>query len=221
VNGIQGGRLVYRRMLTWTLNKVSKNFEQVFLFSVGFIATGLFVTSPFLILLMVFANDFVSMSAGADNARVSPAPDRWNIREIAEVAAAVGGCWLALSFTLLWWSLDVAHLSVASLQTFFFVYLVFSSQGTILLVRERGHAWQSRPSRVLLIAIVADGLVVTALAATGTLMAPIAPILILFLLGAIAATALLVDLVKVWFIRTTGAFGESPRFVASTKARTA
>jgi H+-transporting ATPase len=218
VNGIQGGRLVYRRMLTWTLNKVSKNFEQVFLFTVGFLATGLFVTSPFLILVMVFANDFVSMSVGTDNARISPAPDRWNVREIAEVAAVVGGCWLALSFTLLWWSRDVAHLALAPLQTFFFVYLVFSSQGTILLVRERGHAWSSRPSRVLLLAIVADGLAVTALAVTGTLMAPISPLLILLLLGAVALTALLVDQVKVWFIRRTGAFGEGSRFGISRKA---
>jgi len=218
VNGIEGGRLVYRRMLTWTLNKVSKNFEQVFLFSVGFLATGLFVTSPFLILMMIFANDFVSMSAGTDNARVSPAPDRWNIREIAEVAAVVGGCWLALSFTLLWWSVGVAHLTLASIQTFFFVYLVFSSQATILLVREREYAWKSRPSRVLLATIVGDCLVVTALAVSGTLMAPISPVLILFLLGAIVGTALLVDQVKVWFIRRTGAFGESSRFARSTKA---
>ena len=219
VNGIQGGRLVYRRMLTWTLNKVSKNFEQVFLFAGGFLAAGLFVTSPFLILMMIFANDFVSMSAGTDNARVSPAPDRWNIREIAEVAAAVGGCWLALSFTLLWWSLDIAHLSVAALQTFFFVYLVFSSQATILLVREREHAWSSRPSPGLLIAIGVDGLVVTLLAVTGTLMAPISPFLILFLLGAIAGVALVVDQVKVGFIRWTGAFGESARFVPTTAGR--
>jgi H+-transporting ATPase len=205
-------------MLTWTLNKVSKNFEQVFLFTVGFLATGLFVTSPFLILVMVFANDFVSMSVGTDNARISPAPDRWNVREIAEVAAVVGGCWLALSFTLLWWSLEVAHLALAPLQTFFFVYLVFSSQGTILLVRERGHAWSSRPSRVLLLAIGADGLAVTALAVTGTLMAPISPLLILLLLGAVALTALLVDQVKVWFIRRTGAFGEGSRFGIPRKA---
>ncbi len=221
VSGIVGGRLVYRRMLTWTLNKVSKNFEQVFLFSVGFLATGLFVTSPFLILLLIFANDFVSMSAGTDRARVSPAPDRWDIREIAAVAAVVGGCWLALSFTLLWWSVEVARLAPAALQTFFFVYLVFSSQGTILLVRERDHAWTSRPSRVLLLAIVGDGLVVSALAVTGTLMTPISPVLVLLLLGTIAGMALIVDEVKVGFVRATGAFGESGRFARSRAARAA
>jgi H+-transporting ATPase len=211
VNGIAGGRLVYRRMLTWTLNKISKNFEQVFLFSVGFIAAGVFVTSPFLILMMIFANDFVSMSSGTDNARASPAPDRWSVREIVEVSAVVGGCWLVVSFSLLTWALDVAHLSTAALQTFFFVYLVFSSQGTILLVRERGRCWDSRPSRFLFGAILADGLVVSALAVTGTLMAPIPPGLVLLLLAVIALAALVVDQVKVAFIRRTGAFGERVR----------
>jgi len=215
VNGIAGGRLVYRRMLTWTLNKLSKNLEQVFLFSFGFIVAGVFVTSPFLILLMVFANDFVSMSAGTDNARVSPAPDRWNVREIVEAAAVVGGCWLVVSFSLLWWALHVGHMAAASLQTFFFVYLVFSSQGTILLVRERGRCWASRPSRYLLGAICADILVISALAISGTLMAPIPAALILELLGVIVLAALIVDQAKVAFIRWTGAFGGRPARVGT------
>jgi hypothetical protein len=48
-------------------------------------------------------------------------------------------------------------------------------------------------------------------------MAPISPLLILLLLGAVALTALLVDQVKVWFIRRTGAFGEGSRFGASRR----
>lgn len=215
VNAIEGGRLVYRRMLTWTLNKVSKNFELVLLLTVGFLATGRFVTTPFLVLMMVFANDFVSMSVGTDRARISPGPDRWDVTEIVSVAVVVGGSWLALSFSLLWWALDVAHLALAPLQTLFFVYLVFSSQGTILLVRERGRAWTSRPSPFLLLTILVDGGVVSALALTGTLMARISPSLLLSLLGTVGLAALLVDQVKVWFVRRSGAFGERAQRVAS------
>ncbi len=207
VRAVQGGRRVYRRMLTWTLNKVSKNFEQVVLLTVGFVAAGVFVVSPFLILLMIFANDFVSMSAGTDRARISPAPDRWDVREIVSVAVVVGGSWLALSFTLLAWATHVAHLATGPLQTFFFVYLVFSSQATILLVRERDHSWASRPSTPLLVAVAADVVVISALAVTGTLMAAIPLPLIAGLLGAVAAAALAVDQVKVAFIRASGAFG--------------
>jgi H+-transporting ATPase len=207
VHAVQGGRRVYRRMLTWTLNKVSKNFEQVFLLTGGFVAAGIFVVSPFLILLMVFANDFVSMAAGTDNARISRAPDRWSVRDIVVVAAVVGGCWLALSSTLLYWALDIAHLALGPLQTFFFVYLVFGSQGTILLVRERDHAWASRPSAPLLAAIAGDILAISILATLGILMSPIPLTYVLGLLLVIGAAAILVDMAKVAFIRWSGAFG--------------
>ena len=211
VHAVQGGRRVYRRMLTWTLNKVSKNLEQVFLLTVGFVAAGIFVVSPFLILLMIFANDFVSMAAGADNARISSAPDRWDVREIVLTAAVVGGCWLTLSYTLLYWALNIAHLAIGPLQTFFFVYLVFGSQGTILLVRERDHAWASRPSAPLLVVIAGDIVVISMMATLGILMSPISATYVLGLLAIVAAAALLVDTAKVAFFHWSGAFGPDSR----------
>ncbi len=213
VHAVQGGRRVYRRMLTWTLNKISKNFEQVFLLTAGFVAADLFVVSPFLILMMVFANDFVSMAAGSDNARISSAPDQWSVREIVTVAAVVGGCWLALSYSLLYWAVDLAHLATGPLQTFFFVYLVFGSQGTILLVRERNHAWASRPSLPLLLAVAGDIVVISVLASLGILMSPIPATYVLGLLVVVGGAAFLVDIAKVAFIRWSGAFGPSSRLV--------
>ncbi len=221
VEAVRGGRQVYRRMLTWTLNKVSKNFEQVLLITGGFVVAGVFVTSPFLILMLVFANDFVTMAVGSDNARVSSTPDRWSLREIAATAAFVGGAWLAVSYGLLWWALKVEHLPSylgGPLNTFFFVYLVLGSQATVLLVRERGRLWSSRPSLSLILAIVADVAVVSALAVTGTLMAPISPELILLLLGVVVVTALAVDQLKVAFIRWSGAFGPHSKLAPRTGA---
>jgi H+-transporting ATPase len=212
VDAIEGGRMVYRRMLTWTLNKISKNFEQVFLLTFGFLITGVFVTSPFLILLMVFANDFVSMSVGTDNARISTTPDRWHVREIAALSAVIASGWLVLSFSLLAWALAVAHLAVGTLQTLFFVYLVFSSQTSLLLLRETGHAWASRPHPVLVATILVDGLAVSLLALTGTLMSPLPAALLLFVLGLVLLTAAVLDQVKVAFLRWSGAFGPRSRF---------
>ncbi len=213
VHAVRGGRRVYRRMLTWTLNKVSKNFQLVFLLTIGFLATGLFVVSPLLILLMIFANDFVSMSVGTDRSPISSAPDRWSAREIMAVSAVVGGPWLAASLGLLYWAVAIAHLSVAPLQTFFFVFLVFGSQGTILLVRERGPAWHSRPSTALLVAIGADIAAVSALAIFGILMVPIPPVYVLGLLLLVGAVAVGVDQAKVAFIRWSRAFRPDSRLV--------
>jgi H+-transporting ATPase len=214
IHAVEGGRRVYRRMLTWTLRKLSLNFEIVFLLAGGFLVAGVFVTTPFLVLLMVFANDFVAMAAGSDNVRPSSGPDRWNLPEMMATAAVIAVPWIAFSFGLLWWGLSVAHLAAGTLQTLFFVYLVFGSQGTILLARERGRVWDSRPSTALLVAIAADIAVVSGLAVTGLLMpAPIAPGLVLGLLGGVAGLVLAVDQLKVAFIRWARAFGPSSRFL--------
>jgi H+-transporting ATPase len=216
VSAIRGGRAVYRRMLTWTLNKVAKNIEQVILLTSGFLALGIFVTTPFLILLLVFANDFVSMSVGTDRARVSATPDRWDMREITAVAVVIGGSWLAVSITLLAWAVDVAHLGIGVLQTLFFVYLVFSGQATLLLVRERGPATSSRPSTAILLAIAADITAISLLALTGTLMTALPASLLALVAVVVVGAAVAVDVVKVAWIRRTGAFGPASSLLTTS-----
>ncbi len=210
VSAVRSGRAVYRRMLTWTLTKVSKNLEQVVLLTVGFVLAGIFVTRPFLVLLLMFTNDFVTMSVGTDRALSSAVPDRWDVRGIVAVAAVIGAGWLAVSFGLLDWALHGAHMGLGALQTFFFVYLVFSSQGTLFLVRVPGRMWSLRPSGWIPLAMVADGLVVSTLALTGTLMAPIPLAWVLLLLGVVAGAALALDPLKVAILRRAGSAGPRP-----------
>lgn len=219
VNAVEGGRQVYRRMLTWTLNKISKNLELVFLLAGAYLVAGIFVTTPFLVLVLVFANDFVTMSTGTDRASPSPVPDRWNLREILGTAALVGFSWLSVSGGLLWWALRVGDLSLGAVQTLFFVYLVVASQGTILSVRERGPAWRSRPSGVLLLAAIVDTLAVCALAMTGVQVpAALPPLLVLSIVAVVVVAALVIDQVKTAFIRWTDAFGPRSRLVSRTGA---
>jgi H+-transporting ATPase len=49
-------------MLTYTLNKVLRTLEIVIFLTFGLLITGHFVISPLLIVLMLFANDFATMS---------------------------------------------------------------------------------------------------------------------------------------------------------------
>jgi H+-transporting ATPase len=84
------------------------------------------------------------------------------------------------------------------LQTLTFATLILSSQMGVYLLRERGHFWKSRPSRLLVGSSVA-GLGVTAtLVLGGFLMRPISPTLLL----GVAAVGLIyfaaLDWVKVW-----------------------
>jgi H+-transporting ATPase len=66
VAAVEEGRRIYQRMLTYTLNKIIKTFEVGLLLSLGLLLTGVFVTTPHLIVLLLFTNDFVTMALATD-----------------------------------------------------------------------------------------------------------------------------------------------------------
>jgi H+-transporting ATPase len=216
VSAVQSGRRVYRRMLTWMLNKIAKTIEQVVLLSLAFIVTGVFVTTPLLILLMIFANDFVMMSVGTDRARASSGPDRWDVRRLVTVGATIASGWLVLSFSIVLVGLYVIRWPLATLQTVVFLDLVFSGQATLYLVRERGPFWSSLPSPTLLLASGLDITVLSLLATFGILMAPVSPEVILVLLGLVAVGAVGLDRLKGWAFRRTEIFRPVPARPAAT-----
>lgn len=203
VLAVESGRRVYRRMLTWMLNKISKTI-QIVLLLVAFATIGLFVTTPLLILLMIFANDFVSMSVGTDQARISAGPDQWDVRRLIMVGASMAFGWLLVSFAVVIVGAYVIHWPLATLQTVVFLELVFSGQAMLYQVRERGPFWSSRPAPALLIASGVDVLVLGILATFGILMAPVSPIIIVALLAIVAGAAVLLDRLKLWAFRTSG-----------------
>jgi len=197
VEAVEVGRRIYQRMLTYTLNKIVKSFQIGLFLTLGFLFTGELVTAPHLIVLLFFANDFVTMSLATDNVSFSPRPDRWHIRSLVMAALVLALAWLVFSFAVLYAGLNIVKLNLPALQTLMFLMLVFTGQANVYLVRERKHFWRSRPSRWLLISTILDLVVVSLMANLGILMEPIAPTLIVELLVATALYLAIVDWVKV------------------------
>ncbi len=197
VAAIETSRRIYQRMLTYTLNKIIKTIEIAFFLSLGLIFFKTFVTTPLLMVLLLFTNDFVTISISTDNVHPSREPNLWNIRSIVIGAVCLALPILALSFTVFWAAQALLRLPLANLQTLLFVMLVFSGQATIYLVRERGHFWRFRPSKWMLMGTLADILLVGTLATRGILMAPIPVGLVAGLLGVIVLYLAVLDLLKV------------------------
>jgi H+-transporting ATPase len=107
VAAVQTSRRIYQRMLTYTLNKIVKTIEIALLLSLGLLFTGTFVTTPVLIVLLLFTNDFVTMSLATDRVSFSRTPDRWRIRSLVLTALPLAILILALSFGLFLWGRDV------------------------------------------------------------------------------------------------------------------
>jgi H+-transporting ATPase len=197
VAAVEVGRRIYQRMLTYTLNKIVKTFQIGLFLSLGLLLTGILVTRPRFVLLLLFSNDFVTMALATDRVTFSPKPDRWNIRSLVSSALVLASAWLVFSFGVLFVGYSVLHLDHARLQTLIFVMLVFSGQANVYLVRERRHFWNSIPSRWLMLNTAVDVLVVSLLAYKGILMSSISPTLVAGLLLSIVFCMVGLDYVKV------------------------
>jgi H+-transporting ATPase len=197
VEAIHSSRRIYQRMLTYTLNKIIKTIQVALFLTLAFFVTRTFVITPFLVVLLLFANDFVTMSISTDTVGYSLRPDRWRIAALVASAFPLAIIVLAESFLVLYLAVDVFRLTLPQTQTLVFVMLVFSGQAMVYLIRQRRAFWTTRPGKWLLTATVADLIIVTFLATNGILMAGVGLSLVLVVLGIAAAFMLLMDPVKV------------------------
>ncbi len=197
VAAVETARRIYQRMLTYTLNKIIKTVEVALFLTLGLVLTGAFIATPRLIVLLLVANDFVTMSIATDRVSFARAPDRWQVPQLVTSAVALALPLLVVSFASFWIGRSVGALDLAGLQTLVFVTLVFGGQATVYLVRERRHFWRSRPSWWMIGSSLGDLAIVSALATRGWLMAPIPAWLVATVLGLSLAYLIGADLVKI------------------------
>jgi H+-transporting ATPase len=193
---VRTGREVHRRMLTYTLNKTLKTFEVVVFLTLGLWLTGGFVMSATLIVLLLFTNDFVTMTIATDRVQPAAKPQRWAVRRLVGAALVFAALSLVFSFSAYWWLRSTQGLSLAQLQTVVFLLLVFTNQASIYVLRSDGRLWSFAPGRWMALASASDLVLVSALAMLGWLMAALPAVLVVGLLIACAVFALLLDQAK-------------------------
>jgi H+-transporting ATPase len=197
VEAVRTSRRIYQRMLTYTLNKIIKTIEISVLLGLGLVVTNTFIISQLLIVLLLFANDFVTMSISTDHVSYSQKPDQWDVRRLMFSGGLFAALILGLSFFVLYVGIAFFYLALPQLQTLIFLTLVFTGQANVYLARERGHFWHSAPSMWMVGFSVMDIVVVSGLAINGLLMAPLAPSAVLGLLCGVAVYFVGLDFVKV------------------------
>ncbi|MGD0887084.1 MAG: plasma-membrane proton-efflux P-type ATPase [Thermodesulfovibrionales bacterium] len=151
INAVTISRQTYQRMLTWVINKVTKVIEFVGLLTLSFFWLHDIVLSLLGMSLLVFANDFVTMSLATDNVKYTPNPNMWNVRNITLASLVPGMLLVAEDILVILTGMQYFHLEWEKLRTLVMLNLIFNSQFRVLIVRERRHFWSSMPGRELLI----------------------------------------------------------------------
>ncbi|MDP8024085.1 MAG: HAD-IC family P-type ATPase, partial [Conexivisphaerales archaeon] len=158
VDLVKTGRMIYQRIVTWIFNKIVKTFQIVVFTVLALFLWNRFVVDAYDVLLLLFLIDFVTISISTDKVMYSKSPDKWNVDWLVKVSMLIGIASVLESLFLTYIGVNYFGLlnSVNKLHTFAFELLMLSGMLTILVVRERKHFWNSRPSNTLLASIVAD-----------------------------------------------------------------
>lgn len=201
IDAVRVSRKTYQRMLTWVINKIIKVVEVVVLFAVGFFWLHDIVISLLGMSLLVFANDFVTMSIATDNVKSTDDPNSWDIKRISAVSLILGILFAIEDLFLIYIGLRYFHLEFDKLRTLVMLSLVFNTQFRILAVRERQHFWSSAPNRNLLIVNITTIIGFILLGMFGIFIPNLAINQVFIVLGTAAAFMLGIDFAKYYLFK--------------------
>jgi hypothetical protein len=156
-------------------------------------------------LLLVFVTDVAKISLATDQVRPSKTPETWKIGPLLTVAVVLGVLMVAEALVVLWigWSRCGLATNPDALYTYSFLTLLYFAAASIVSARERRWFWASRPSRAVVMAVMAEVLVGTLLTRVG--LPELKPLpwmqTLAIFAGAMGLCLLLNDAVKVAMIR--------------------
>ncbi len=197
VAAVKEGRVIFQRILTYTLNSIIKKIVTVLFLIVGLIMTGQAILTPLLMVIVMVTGDFLSMSLTTDLVRPSPAPNAWRIGSLTVAGVVMGICLLVFCSGVLAVGKFEMHLGTGALRTLAFVVLVFGSQATLYAIRQRRRLRDIRPSLWLAVSSVADIAIASTLAVCGIATSAMPALLVAGTLVAAIAYAFILDMVKV------------------------
>jgi H+-transporting ATPase len=197
VASVKEGRVTFQRILTYTLNSITKKVLQVLFLAVGLIMTGHAILTPLSMVIIMLTGDLLGMSLTTDNVRPSPMPNAWRIGKLTLAGVFIGVSELVFCTAVLAIAKFGFDPGIETLRTLAFVLIVFGNQAATYMNRERQRMGSSRPSSWLVVSSVLDVLIASALATYGIGMAPLPIAIIRETLIAAALFAFIVDFAKV------------------------
>ena len=204
IDAIKISRQTYQRMLSWVINKVVKVVQFIGLLAMGFLLFQRTVLSLLGMTLLVFANDFVTMSLSTDNVKYTTNPNKWDMKSITIASFIIGILLIGEGAVAIGIGIRYYRLTWEELQTFTMLLLVFTSQFRVFIVRERRHFWSSWPGTALIMSTTATLTGFIFLGIYGVVMSPLQVNQVFFLLGFSALFIVGIDLPKYYIFKRFG-----------------
>jgi H+-transporting ATPase len=197
VVAVKEGRSAFQRILTYTLNSVTKKIVTVLFIGIGLILTGHAILTPMLMVIIMITGDFLGMAVTVDNVRQSSTPNTWRIGKLTSACTVLGACLLGFCVGGLLLGKVWLRLDTSALQTLSMVILAFGGEATLYAIRERRHLWSSRPGTWVIVSSAGDVMIISVLAVKGVGMHSLSSLLVASVFGAAVIFSLALDFIKV------------------------
>ena len=204
VAAIEEGRVAFQRILTYTLNALVKKFLLVPFLGVGLLATGHAIVTPVQMALFLITGDFLTMAIVTDRATPSSQPDAWRLGAITGAAGSFALAGLLFLSSIVLAGERLLGLDIGELRSLAFLSLVFFSQATVYVLRDRGRLWSSAPSKWLAASSTLNVAIAILLVLAGWLMAPLPARIVGVVFLATLLFALVLDLLKSFVFASVG-----------------
>jgi H+-transporting ATPase len=204
VAAVNEGRSAYQRILTYSLNAITKKITNVLFITIGLIIIGHAILTPMLMVIIMITGDFLGMSITTDNVHASSSPALWQIRRLTIAGTVLGAFFLAFCVGSLLVGRYTAHFSVSDIQTLCMITLVFGGEAILYNVRERDHLWHSIPGKWVMVATLVDIVIISTLSIGGFAVKALPVTDVIAVFGSSVVFALLLDQIKVPLFRRLG-----------------
>jgi H+-transporting ATPase len=197
VASVKEGRTTFQRILSYTMNSITKKILQVLFLAFGLVMTGHAILTPLLMVILMVTGDFLAMSLTTDNVRPSPMPNSWQIGRVTVAGVIIGLCDLLFCSCVLAFGKFHLVLSLNALRTLATILIVFSGEASLYAIRERRRIWSSRPGAWVIVSSAGDLVAISVLAVWGIAMTALPVFVVVGTMGAAIAFAFALDTVKV------------------------
>lgn len=201
IDAIEESRRIFKRMNSYATYRIAETIRVLFFITLSIIIFNFYPVTAIMIVLLALLNDFAIMSIAYDRAEYSEKPSRWNMKTVLGMATFLGLVGTVSSFIFLFIGVDYLHLGRDVLQSMMYLKLSVAGHFLIFITRTKGHFWSSRPSNILLAAVLGTQIVATIIASFGLLMPPIGLTLALFVWLYAMASFVLTDFAKVFLFK--------------------
>jgi H+-transporting ATPase len=192
---VTASRRVYMRIRTWALNKVIKSIEILCVATIIFVVTHSYILSPLIAILVLLANDFLTITIATDHTKPLFIPARWNIPRLIAASASIAV--IPFIFTISIYLLaQYLHYPFDTVRTIIYCSLIYLGGTTLLAIRAWPFGWSVRPGTTLLGALLFSLVFTSIVAGLGIFIVAMPPLFFAVIIFSAVVSFFLIEAIK-------------------------